>query len=126
MRFSGPNAGKLLAKYSAATVNAVLSPSPYAESHTVESSDFCVEVRQNGDYLPQSLAGADVNFDQQGRSLVRVVHPRMYEIVRNPEFVRAQLELTISKPGLRCYTFSFTGCVVASDKVKDVKTFTMR
>ena len=60
---------------------------------------------------PSLLAGADVYFDEAGRSLVRVTRPRMYELVRNPGFGEHELDLVFHAHGLALYTFTFVSCV---------------
>ena len=50
---------------------------------------------------------ADVTAD--GRVLVD--RPRMYNLVRNPDFEQHELTLRITMRGFGLYAFSFTGCV---------------
>jgi hypothetical protein len=51
--------------------------------------------------------GDDVTED--GRVLVD--RPRMFNLIRNPDFERHELTLRVKSRGLAVYAFSFTGCV---------------
>ena len=85
-----------------------------------------VEVRQDGRYLSREQAGGDIIIDEDGRSLVHVSRPRMYELVRNPRFERAELELSFLAAGLALYSFTFSGCVADSRAEPDDLIYTVR
>jgi len=46
---------------------------------------------------------------EEGRVLVD--RPRMYNLIRNPDFERHELMLRVTTRGFALYAFSFTGCV---------------
>jgi thiol-disulfide isomerase/thioredoxin len=107
----GEAAGRVALTYRAAGVNAVLGPI----AKTVHlTSPAVIEVRQDGRALTPDTAGADVSFDENGRSLLLVDRPRMVEIVRNPRHGAHSLELLSQANGLTLYTFTFETCLAAS------------
>jgi len=74
-----------------------------------------VEVLQGGRSLSPDHAGDDVHFDDQGRSLIRVNRPRMYRLVRNPDFGLHRLDLVFRASGLALYSFTFDSCVAPEE-----------
>jgi thiol-disulfide isomerase/thioredoxin len=112
--------------YQAATVNAVLSPSGdpidlmlgMTDHGAAPLSEVAVVVTQDGRPLTALEAGDDVVFDTQGRSLVRVDAPRLYNLVKNPAFGRFELRLRPDRRGFAIYAFTFTSCV-APDSAQD-------
>ncbi len=116
LNFAGHDRGRILVPYSAAGVNAVLSPS----GDEVElmlgilpaRDEPMVEVRLNGRPLPPGDAGRDICFDRDGRSLVQVTRPRLYELVDHPDFQSNELELIFLTHGLALFTLTFTTCIV--------------
>lgn len=115
MVFAGQDGGRVVLPYQAAGVNAVLSPTydPVALMLGLRPgpAEPVVELLQDDVPLSPLLAGADVYFDEAGRSLVRVTRPRMYELVRNPGFGEHELDLVFHAHGLALYTFTFVSCV---------------
>jgi thiol-disulfide isomerase/thioredoxin len=75
-----------------------------------------VLVLQDGAPLSAQDAGADVRFDRDGRSYLRVDAPREYDIVMNKHFAQHDLELLPQRPGLGAYTFDFEACEVGADR----------
>lgn len=114
LTFAGQNGGRIVLPYSAAGVNAVLSPSgdPVEVMLDLRPSDAppVVEVRQDGAPLTALTAGADIAYTEDGISVVRVERPRLYGLVRNPAFESHELELTFRAGGLALYAFTFTTC----------------
>ena len=109
----------LILPYQAATVNAVMSPSGDAvelllsisDPHAAPLQPVDVLVTQNGRALDRLNAGADIFFDAEGRSHVRIDQPRMYNLVNHPDFGDFELRLTPNRPGFAIYAFTFTSCV---------------
>jgi thiol-disulfide isomerase/thioredoxin len=130
LAYAGETRGQVNLLYSAATVNAVLSSSADPVDTFLEmrptDRDPVVEVRQNGHYLSREQAGADVVIDEAGRSLIYVTRPRMYELVRNTNFVTAELELSFLAQGLALYSFTFSGCVAGPDGEGGDLTYTVQ
>ncbi len=114
--FAGQDGGRLVVPYSAVGVNAVLSPSadPVEVMLGLRPPDRppLIEVRQDGGLLTALNAGPDITFDEEGASVVSVERPRMYRLVRNPDFETHELELTFRAGGLAVYTFTFTSCIM--------------
>lgn len=118
LAFAGRETGRVILPYSAAGVNAVLSPSsdevelrlglhpPYPEN-----TQPVVEVKVNGRYLHPHEAGGDIHFQENGISFVPVTRPRMYHLVKHHYYESHELELIFRAPGLALYSFSFTTCV---------------
>lgn len=126
---AGQMRGDVRLRYRAATVNAVLSPSPDpvdALLNLPPAADPIMEVRQDGRYLSRDVAGADVVIEESGRSVVRVTEPRLYELVRNTAFGTHELALVFRAAGLALYSFSFTGCVAAPGQRSAEETYTTR
>jgi thiol-disulfide isomerase/thioredoxin len=98
----------LAIRYRALQVVAVLRP------HGVPAVD--VLVLQDGVPMPAQDAGADIRFDRDGRSYLRVDAPREYDVVMNKHFAQHDLELLPQRPGLGAYTFDFEACEVGADR----------
>jgi thiol-disulfide isomerase/thioredoxin len=99
---AGSEEARIAIRYSAAGVNLVMA------SFNPEPRE--VEVRQDGQSLDRSVATPDVDF-RDGRSLIRVVRPRMYSIVDNKRFGTHTLELITRQPEVALFAFTFTSCV---------------
>ncbi len=72
-----------------------------------------VHLLQDGKPLASEQAGKDVRFRNatgKTESYVVVDSPRMYFLLRNPEFGEHELELDCSQ-GIAAFAFTFTGCV---------------
>jgi len=74
---TGNKDGRLLVRYHAMEVHAVLSPD--------REPGFEVTVSQDVRFLNNENGGEDVLFAEDGRSFIRVSGPRSYSLVRNPE-----------------------------------------
>lgn len=125
--FAGTTTGKVVLPYSALNAYAVLSPSadPVETILGLANLDAepVIEVRQDGRPLSGDVAGADVARQPDGRSVVYVTRPRMYELVRNRTFEPHELELTFQARNLALYTFTFTACVAEGAAPDAVETF---
>jgi thiol-disulfide isomerase/thioredoxin len=106
MRYEGMEHehGTVALRYEALEANAVLSSST---GKLIE-----IEVLQNGMPLAKEFAGIDVIVTHEGQSILFVDKPRMYQLVRNPQFGEHELKLKTSSPGLEVYAFSFVSCAI--------------
>ena len=118
---AGTAHGRVVLPYAAAGVNAVLSPSPDPLELMLDLRQSpakpLIEVRQDGRSLTPDIAGADVFFDEAGRSFLRISQPGMVAIVRNHTHGTHTLELTFEARGLSLYTFTFETCLAANIKL---------
>ena len=87
-------------EYSARSVNAVL---------TSDSGEpYQVRITLDGEYLTEDNAGADIHFDEEGRSFLMVDQPRLYAIIDSPTYTQGQMLLMSSNSdnfGLFAFTF---------------------
>ena len=115
MAYAGQSGGRMVLPYTAVTVNAVLAPSadPVEMALNLRPSDGepIIEVRQDGRFLDATNAGEDVLFGENGRSFVRVDHPRMVQLIKNVAYESHELTLTFCAQGLAAFAFTFTTCV---------------
>lgn len=116
--FAGRNGGQIVTPYSAAGINAVLSPSadPVEIALDLRDPDILplVEVWLDGQPVMPDVAGADVEYDDGGVSVVLVDRPRMYELVRTRQHESHELGLVFRAHGLALYAFTFERCVKGS------------
>jgi thiol-disulfide isomerase/thioredoxin len=89
--------------YAAKEVNLVMAPNGAPE--------YRLLVGQDGKPVGREDAGDDIEFDEAGRSSVRVNEPRMYKLVRNAKFDPRRLELAADSSGLGLYAFTFVTCL---------------
>lgn len=94
----------ILLRYDAVEVNAVMKPEDIYWKQ--------VFVQRDGAWLPRSLAGTDITYDDEGRSYVRVDQARMYNLIRHQPYGHHQLRLYTTGLGLSVYSFSFGTCVI--------------
>src|SRR5258706_40242 len=123
LAFAGQDGGQIVLPYRAATVNAVMSPSadpvellldlPPETDRRKKVRDVppIVEILQDGHYLGPENAGDDIEYDDGGLSYIMLTRPRMYQIVKNPDFEGHALTLIFRANGLALYAFTFTTCV---------------
>ena len=97
-RAAGPGA-TLRLRYTAREVNLVMAPG--AENTKVQIS------LSDGEH-----PGTDVK-TVDGRTIVNVDRPRMYNLVDNDSVNQGALEITAPEAGLTLYAFTFTSCTVA-------------
>jgi thiol-disulfide isomerase/thioredoxin len=128
MVFAGQEGGRVVLPYSAAGVNAVLSPShdPVELMLDIRPGQEIplIEIRQDDAPLDPAVAGRDVFFDGQ-RALVQVDRPRMYELVKLPDYGSHELDLIVHVHGLALYAFTFNSCIAPAGGA-DAKVFTQR
>jgi len=91
--------GHIVLDYEASEVNAVLKPEG--------SSKLEATLTQDEKPLPAASCGADVSVRKDGRSVLSVREPRMYNLVRNREHGRHVLRISVSSRGLSLYDFTF-------------------
>lgn len=117
MVFAGQDGGRVILPYSAAGVNAVLSPSHDPVELMLDirpgSENPLIELRQDDLPLNSALAGKDVFFEN-GRALICVDRPRLYELVTLPLFGSHELDLIFHTHGLALYAFTFNSCIAPS------------
>lgn len=65
-----------------------------------------VNIFQDGVPMPKQGAGTDVQFDNQG-AYVQVTEPRMYYLVRSPNFTAHLISLQPESTGLTLHSFTF-------------------
>ncbi|RMG90425.1 MAG: hypothetical protein D6706_19610 [Chloroflexi bacterium] len=126
MSYAGKSGGRIVLPYRAVTVNAVLSPSPDPVETVLDlrkpESEPVIEVKQDGRYLNPANAGRDITF-RNGKSIVLVDRPRMYELVNNSLYGKHELSLTFHARGLAVYAFSFTTCADPTADLEDPNVF---
>jgi thiol-disulfide isomerase/thioredoxin len=106
VRFDGEaqEEGRVSLVYEAVEANSILDA-----EHRSPCRVFAL---QDGKPLTKATAGADIAFDGEGKSLLVVDKPRMFQIVRNAEFGQHELGFFTNSPGLALYAFSFgTGVI---------------
>ncbi len=86
-------------KFNSKTVNVVLGREG--------SVPYEVRVTIDGRPLAQAQADSDIRFDRDGNSYALVDEPRMYRLVRLPEFETHELKLSSNSDGFSLYTFTF-------------------
>lgn len=94
----GRAASSLLINYEAKEVNLVIHP---------QGNSCVVTVEQNGKPIPKADWGADI-VEENGKTVLKVSEPRMYNIINNSKFGRAVLKLTSDSPSFGAYAFTFT------------------
>jgi len=100
-------------RYHAVSVNAVISTVGWP------SMPLEVEVKQDGRYLDAEIAGEDV-LVERGRSFLLVEEPRMYRLVRNPDFGYHILQLFAASELFRLHAFTFGGRQAALEERRAV------
>ena len=86
-------------RFRATSVNVVLRPA--------RDEPFEVVVEIEGRPLDAAQAGADVTFDEAGRSVVLVDGPRLYAIVQLPAFGEHELRLRSNSDDFSVFAFTF-------------------
>lgn len=107
LTFQGSAEGIIRLPYEAVEVNAVLTSHVEAVERMLHPQTVNVEIWQDDLPLPEARRGDDVT--PEGRVLVD--QPRMYNLVRNPDFEQHELTLRVRTRGFALYSFSFTGCI---------------
>lgn len=103
---NGSAPSSIVLYYTGKEANLVMAP---------ESEQHELELMHAGEPLTADELGEDAQRTSDGRSIVRVDSPRMYNLVRNPGMKQKLLQLVTRKPGLECYAFTFTSCTAQDD-----------
>ncbi len=107
--------GAIILPYQAASVNAVLSPSPDAVTLALQLEEpMEAELWLDGQIITREAYGSDVFLDR-GLTKIRVDTPRMYNLVRHLSVARAELRIAVLGPNFTLYAFSF-GSSLATDE----------
>ena len=85
--------------FRARSVNVVISPP--------EPEPFDVYIEIDGRWLEPEEAGPDIEFDDEGRSFIRVSEPRHYEIVQLPTFGQHELKLASNSDNFAIFALTF-------------------
>lgn len=90
----------------ATSVNSVLGNSqPDLAGAGQDNHEVVVEL--DGRPLSPDEAGADIEWDSEGNSVLQIGETRLYQIVALPEFGNHELKLTTNSEGLAVYTITF-------------------
>ena len=89
----------LALRFASRSVNVVLSPPP--------GDPFVVVLEIDGRALRREEAGADVVWDERGRSVIVVDEPRAYAIVELPEWGDHELKLRVNSADFAMFAFTF-------------------
>ena len=103
---NGAAPSSIVLYYSGKEANLVMAP---------DGEPMEVELMHAGEQLAESELGEDAAQTKDGRTIVHVDSPRMYNLVRNPGMKQRLLQLVARKPGLECYAFTFTSCTAQDD-----------
>ena len=91
--------GYLALRFASRSVNVVLNPPP--------GDPFTVVIELDGRALAPGEAGADVTFDNEGRSVIVVDSARVYAIVELPEWGDHALKLRSNSASFAVFAFTF-------------------
>lgn len=91
--------------YMAIETNAVMKPEA--------GKPVRVWVTNDGLPVAQADKGADIKYDDSGKSYLVVDQPRMYNIIKNAKWGKRLLKLTPEDTGMGIYSFTFTSCELA-------------
>ncbi len=114
-------AASLLVFYTAKEANLVMAPNAAPATLPGQAAQT-VELLQNGEPLPPEDAGEDVRYTPEGRSIVNVDMPRMYNLVRNREFAQRLLQLVTHGAGLECFAFTFVSCAASKQSQRGIES----
>ena len=89
----------LAVRFFATSVNVVLA--------SADATPLDVRLTIDGETLKRDQAGADVMFDGDDNSYVRVDEARMYRLVETPEFGGHELRLSSNSPNFEVFAFTF-------------------
>ncbi|MCA9958263.1 MAG: redoxin family protein [Anaerolineales bacterium] len=130
LAYAGQTGGRILLPYQAASLNAVLSPTADPVEMRLglrpSQAEPVIVVKQNGRFLDNLHAGADITFTPQGESIVRVSEPRMYQLIQNPTYAWHELELTFQATGLALYAFTFSTCIAPAAAPNEPNTIQIK
>jgi hypothetical protein len=102
-------------RYRAVEVNVVMKPEDQYWKQ--------VFIKHDGDWMPRDIAGADIKYDDTGRSYVEVRAARMYNLIAQQPYGVHEIRLCTQGIGLSVYSFSFGTCVIprGADQLKPTK-----
>lgn len=95
----GKRESSLLINYQAKEANLVIHPQ--------SENNFKVLVEQDGKPVPKEDRGIDLS-EENGKTVIEVKEPRMYNIINNSKFHRYILRLSSNSPSFGAYAFTFT------------------
>lgn len=72
-----------------------------------------VEVELDNHPLPDDFFGSDVRRAPDGRAIVNLREPRMYNLVNADNYHQGKLKLRLKSDGVRLYAATFGGCATA-------------
>ena len=99
-RETSGNEDYIALKYSAKSVNAVLTAEP--------NQTYRVLLTMNGQPLTQENRGRDVIIGDNGDSYIQVTEARLYEVVDHPQYLQGQeLRMSSNSPNFGLYAFTF-------------------
>jgi len=78
----------------------------YSVLSLIGAKEVRVDLFQDGTPMPKESAGADVKFDSRG-AYVEVTEPRVYYLVRTPNFAAHLISLQPEGPGLTLHSFTY-------------------
>ena len=87
-------------RFGARSANVVINPVRPGEP-------FDVVIEIDGRPLNAEEAGADIEYDDTGRSILRVTGPRLYRIVEQPEWSVRDLKLASTSDNFAVFAFTF-------------------
>jgi len=110
----GGQRGAIHLQYHAASVHAVLSPSPDPVELDLGLKDpLEIQLFQDGKPLPREAFTEDV-YLAEDQARVRIDVARLYALVRNPDVCSHELRLETRGTGLTFYAFSFGSCLATA------------
>lgn len=89
----------------------------FSVNMVMESMRGVTEVALELDHHPLSddFFGSDVRRASDGRAIVNVREPRMYNLVNAKNYHQGTLKLRFATEGIRCYAATFGGCATAEE-----------
>ncbi|MFQ3550009.1 MAG: redoxin family protein [Armatimonadota bacterium] len=76
------------------------------ENHTNE-----IIITQDGKPIPKEFAGADIVFNENQESVLKVSIPRLYRLIKNDNFSSHELKLDVKTGICNIYSFTFGTCI---------------
>ena len=99
-RLTSNNEDYLALKYSAKSVNAVLTSN--------SGEPYQVRVTLDGEYLTEENRGADIQVGEDGETYLLVEQPRLYEIIDSPGYTQGQvLRMSSNSNNFGLFAFTF-------------------
>lgn len=92
----------LLLKYKSFEVNAVMKASL--------EENLAVYLELDGRPIDAAIKGADVEYDERGRSLVLVTEPKLYNLIQNSDINPHELIMRCDSDQWEIYAFTFGAC----------------